>query len=330
MKSFAYILSPISIKQLKSFSPALKILPDFVIKASLKNSQPFKSLRYKNILSVQGQEVQGVLIVCPLLPRQMLESEESFVLDKIIAAGRVAQQLGAKIIGLGGYTAIVADKGLTVAKKLNMPVTTGKALTAWSIFEAIYRTARLKNIRLQDSSLTIVGGGSLGYLCAAKLSGYIPKITITDGNGKTDRLHQCKERILCVKQVEIIIEDNVHNAVKNADFIINASRSLQALFSLDELKAGAVVCDVSVPWNIADSRNNRHDITVIRAGLVKVPDGCDTIVHASLAETMLLTLEEKFTSYSLGDNINLDKLEEIADLAVRHGFEIWVPQAPLF
>jgi predicted amino acid dehydrogenase len=31
----------------------------------------------------------------------------------------------------------------------------------------------------------------------------------------------------------------------------------------------------------------------------------------------------------LGENINLDKMEEIADLATKHGFEVWVPEAPV-
>ena len=258
----------------------------------------------------------------------MLDSEESFVLNKIISAGLLAQQLGAKIIGLGGYTAIVADKGLTVAKSLKMPVTTGKALTAWTVFEAIYRVARAKKIPLQESSLAIIGaGGSLGYLCAGKLSEYIPKITIADGN--REKLYHLKERLLNLKPIEILIEDNVPNAVKNANIIINATRSPEALFNLNELKSGAIVCDVSASWNIADNFNNRSDITIIKGGLIKLPNADKNFIHASLAETMLLTLEEKFTSYSLGDNINLDKLEEIANLAVRHGFEVWVPEAPV-
>jgi predicted amino acid dehydrogenase len=48
-----------------------------------------------------------------------------------------------------------------------------------------------------------------------------------------------------------------------------------------------------------------------------------------MAETLLLTFAEKFISYSLGENINLDKLEEIADIAVQHGLEVWVPEAPV-
>ena len=53
------------------------------------------------------------------------------------------------------------------------------------------------------------------------------------------------------------------------------------------------------------------------------------MVYACVAETMLLTFEMQFVNYSLGDNINPDKMEEIADIAVRHGFEVWVPDAPL-
>ena len=43
----------------------------------------------------------------------------------------------------------------------------------------------------------------------------------------------------------------------------------------------------------------------------------------------LLTLDEKFVNYSLGDYVNLEKMEEIADLAVQYGFEVWVPGAPV-
>lgn len=150
MKSFAYIVSPISIKQLKVLCPLLRILPDFLIKPFIKNKAPFKACQIKRIQSIQGTQIQGNIIICPLLPKQMLKSDEGLVLESIISAGHLAQRLGAKIIGLGGYTGIVADKGLTVAKSLKIPVTTGKALTAWSVFEAIFRVARLKNIDLKN------------------------------------------------------------------------------------------------------------------------------------------------------------------------------------
>jgi predicted amino acid dehydrogenase len=51
----------------------------------------------------------------------------------------------------------------------------------------------------------------------------------------------------------------------------------------------------------------------------------ENMICSYMAETMLLTLENKCVNYSLGEQINLDKLEDIANIAVRHGFEINLP-----
>ena len=40
-----------------------------------------------------------------------------------------AEKLGAKIVGLGAFTAVVGDAGITVARNLNIPVTTGNSYT---------------------------------------------------------------------------------------------------------------------------------------------------------------------------------------------------------
>jgi predicted amino acid dehydrogenase len=75
---------------------------------------------------------------------------------------------------------------------------------------------------------------------------------------------------------------------------------------------------------------------VVEGGIIRLPLQPHSVMNvglpkdmvcASMAETMILTFEERFTTCSLGENINLDKLEPIADLAVRHGFEVFVPGA---
>ncbi len=42
-------------------------------------------------------------------------------------------------------------------------------------------------------------------------------------------------------------------------------------------------------------------------------------VYACLAETALLALEERYESFTLGRNIEIDKVKEIYKMAVRHG-----------
>ena len=337
MKTFAFVANPINIEQLKGFWPITRIMPDFLIKSFLKNIPPFKISHIKKVRSIQGKEIEGYFIACPLLPKQMLELEEKMVLDKIIAAGYVAERLGAKILGLGGYTSIVGDKGYTIAKNLKIPVTSGNAFTAWSVFEAIYRMAKIKHIDLKKSALAVIGAtGSTGSLCARKLSSYVPKITITARD--RDKLERLKETIGHLNTIEVDIEEDAHKAVKDKDIVITTADAPETLLNIEELKPNTIVCDVSMPKNIVCKRNLRQDVTVIEGGLIKLPYPADfgmntglpkDKVYACIAETMLLTFKEQFVSYSLGDNINLDKLEEIADIAVQHGFEVWVPDAPV-
>jgi len=339
MKSFAFIVSPITIRQIKDFWPMLKIVPNFIIKSSLKNLPPFKVSHIKKIQSIQGKAIEGFLIVCPLLHQQAQDLEENLVIDKVLAAGRIAERLGSRVIGLDNCASVIGDKGYdAITRNLKIPVTSGNALNTWSVFEGVYRMAKAKKINLKSSNLVIIGATDpIGSLCARKLSDYVSKITIVAE--ERNELEQLKERILYQNPIEVIIEEDAHRAVKDADIVINANNSSEPAFNVEELKPDAIVCDIPPFYRVrvVDRPNPRQDIIIIRGGLIKMPyplKGINTdlpkgIIYASLAETMLLTFEEKFVNYSFGDNINLDKLEEIADLAVQHGFEVWVPEAPV-
>jgi hypothetical protein len=41
-----------------------------------------------------------------------------------------------------------------------------------------------------------------------------------------------------------------------------------------------------------------------------------------MAETMILTLEERYESFSLGGNITVAKVQEIGELGKKHGFTL--------
>ena len=103
------------------------------------------------------------------------------------------------------------------------------------------------------------------------------------------------------------------------------------------LKPESALYSIYTNKSIIEKINKRNDISIIEAGLIRIPypftSGVHTglprmIVSAAMAETMLLTFEEKFISYSLGAEVNLDRPEEIADIAVQHGFEVWIPDIP--
>jgi len=332
MSIFAFVIHPESIKQIKNFWPSLKIFPDFIVDFGFKKIPPFKLSLIRGIRSIKGEKVEGYFIVCPLLPEQMLKLDKDFVLKKIISCGYIAEKLGAKILGLGGYTSIIGDKGFSIAKDLKIAVTSGNSLTAWAVTEALIKISEKKNIKLKNCSLGVIGAtGSIGSLCVRKLAYYFPKIFIMARH--RNKLEKLKTEILEVNNnVEVVICDDIYHAIHNSQFIITTTSVPEALIDVKDLMSNAVVCDVSVPKNIPHDQR-RDDVIIIDGGLIKLPFNIDfgvniglpkNIVYGCMAETILLTIEDSYVNYSLGDEISLNKLENIGNIALRNGFEAWV------
>jgi predicted amino acid dehydrogenase len=294
MKSFAFIVSPLTIKELKDLWHTIRVFPDFLIRPFLKDHHGFKILEIDKIRSLRGKEIDGYFIIS--LPFKDNEHpQEEMIIERVISAIHLAEKLEVRIAGLDSVSSLLLNKSYLLGKKVRIPITTGIAFASWSIFEAIYRTVKMRGTQLKNLNLTIIGAESpLGSLCNRKFSDN-------------------------VKEIILAGEDNSSSTLSNADIIIRLSKSKGDTFNLAELKPGAILCN----YNFKEERKGKvdlgNDIVIIDGGQIKLPFG-DTI-SAPLAETMLLTFEERFVNYS--------KLEEIADIACRHGFEVWVPQAPV-
>ena len=46
------------------------------------------------------------------------------------------------------------------------------------------------------------------------------------------------------------------------------------------------------------------------------------MAYACMAEVMILALERRYESYTLGQDITVEQVEEIASLATKHGFRL--------
>jgi acetylornithine/succinyldiaminopimelate/putrescine aminotransferase/predicted amino acid dehydrogenase len=123
---------------------------------------------------------------------------------------------------------------------------------------------------------------------------------------------------------------DVHQALQEADVVVMATNVVSDLARPEDIKEGAVVCDISRPPNISrDVRMNRPDIFVIDGGVVTLPldsrlslnlDIDPGLAYACMAETMILALESRFEDASLGIDLDMDNVTEIGRLAERHGF----------
>jgi len=332
MDTFGFIVHPPDIDSLYRyfFKPGTRRRPDALVEKVLEWTPPFKVSHVTGVRSIAtGKEVEGYIVACPLLPKQFLELDLDFVLHKIIDACKIAQDLGAKIIGLGGFTSVVGDQGRIVAEHIDVPVTTGNSYTVASVIEGIFKAAEKMGIDISKAKLAVIGAtGAIGSACSRILAQYVPHIVITARN--RERLIELANTISTSSPVVVEIAEDPKEAVRDAEVVIATTSATEALISANDLKSGAIVCDVAIPKNVSQDILKKR-VFIFEGGIIKIPGDVRYIppvrftgdlTYACMAETIILTLERRFESFSLGREILSDKIDEIFTLGQKHGFEI--------
>lgn len=336
MDNFAFIIHPIDPKRdVQRKYPLLgKMLPVAAINFF---SRFFPPLYISHITGVKsqatGQEIEGWFVACPFTPQRMLSLPPHTVYRKIIATAKFAQQLGAKLVGLGAYTSVVGDGGLTISRSVDCPVTTGDSYTVAVAVQAVKEAARRMEIALPTATAAVVGAtGSIGAAAAELLARAVPQIILIGqpAGRPADRLAQVKSRCAAAGADVQVTTDL--NALRAADLIITVTSALDAIIQPAHLKPGAVVCDVARPRDVSKAvAEQRDDVLVIEGGLVAVPGHVDFhfnfgfppgMAYACMAETMALALEGRYESYTLGKDLTIAQVNTIEQIAQRHGFQL--------
>ena len=332
MNKFAFLIHPLDMKDVVRLEPKAANKRQDLIEKVLDWMPVHKRSNIVGIKSKTGEEVEGWFIAVPLLPSQFINMDRKYVMDKIIKGVRVAEDLGAQILGLGGYTAVMGDAGITVAKSTNMAVTSGNSYTIATSLEGALTAADRMGIKLSGAHISVIGAsGSIGKACAQYLLRECKRMTLIARSEK--RLEKLCDILRESHDKEIEYTTDISSGIKDADIIITATSSAGNIIMADYLKPGAVVCDVSLPHDVSrEVQKLRPDVLVIEGGVVQVPGENvnfnydfgypPNVSLACMAETIILALEGRFENFSLGRGIKLEKVEEIEKLAKKHGFKL--------
>ena len=277
-----------------------------------------------------GKQIKGWLIACPFTPRRMLELPEQVVYRKIIQTGRLAEKLGAQIVGLGAFTSVVGDAGVTIADALDVPVTTGDSYTVPVAVDALREAARLMEIPFESATAAVVGAtGTIGQVCAELLSESVGCLYLI-GRG-AEKLEALRDRLKPRARAELIISTQLED-LRSVQLILTVTSAISDVIRPEFLQPGSVVCDVARPRDVsAMVARARDDILVIDGGMVDVPGSVDFHfnfgfppgkAYACMAETMALALEGRFEDYTLGRHLTRARVDEIDHMAARHGFRL--------
>lgn len=330
MDTFAFMIHPLDTGDLSRKFKMARFLPETVKETILRYAPPFKASDITNLVSPHNS-ARGWFVTCPLTARQMMQLPAELVISKIISAGRKAEKLGARILGLGAFAKIVGDAGITVSKNLGIPVTTGNSYTVATALESTRLAAEIMGHTLETAQVVIVGAtGAIGRVCAEIMAREVRDLTLVARDEV--KLQKLANKLLYETGLAVRISGSVKKAVRSADVVLTVTSSVDTLIEPEDLKPGAVICDVSRPRNVSRSvAEQRNDILVIEGGLVEVPGDVNfnlnfgfppKTAYACMAETMVLALEKKYESYTLGRELTVLQVEKINRLAKKHGFKV--------
>lgn len=331
MQTFAFVFHPLRHDDFARKFPFLKLLPPAWVEQGMKRVPPMHVSHITGIVSATGETAEGEFMALTMTPRVMLQADfRSFTLPRLVKAGRKAEALGAKIFGLGAFTKIVGDRGVSVADALDIPVTTGNSYTAASAVEGALMAAERMGIPAGEVRAAVIGAtGSIGQAVAHLLAETSEEVTLVARN--EDRLGALAAALREHYPARVRTVTDPRQAARQANLVLTVSSAPGVLLEAEDLAPGSVVCDVSRPRNVsAKVYEKRDDVLVIDGGVIKVPGHPDFgfnfgmpegMAEACMAETMILALEGRYESFTLGD-VEVDKVRQIQALAKKHGFTI--------
>lgn len=333
MDNFAFVIHPVDPKKdvSRKFPFLGAVLPVSAINFFSRYYPPVYVSHITGICSkTTGKEIEGWFVACPLTPQRSLELPPSVVYKKVIETGRLAEKLGARLLGLGGFTSVVGDSGVTIAEGLNIPVTTGDSYTIATAVQAIRLAAERMDINLKEATAAVVGaGGTIGRVCAQLIGRDVPHLLLI--GRRPQPLVKVADLVQKQNGTEVSLSTDMRD-LSQADVVLTVTSAIDTVIKPEHLKRGAVVCDVARPRDVSRKViEERDDVLVIDGGMVDVPGPVDFgfdfgfppgMAYACMAETIMLALEGRYESYTLGKNITLNQVEGIARLATKHGFKV--------
>jgi predicted amino acid dehydrogenase len=241
-------------------------------------------------------------------------------------------------MGLGAFTKVVGDAGVTVAKKAPLPITTGNSYSAsgalWAAHEALKQLDLLEYDelgRIRGRSMVVGATGSIGSACARLLALASDELwLVSPETAKLLALKHDIERLEPRANIQIAATPDDH--LGDMDLIVTATSGAgKRVLDIMAVKPGCVITDVARPLDLsAEDVARRPDVLVIESGEIELPGDVHMrdiglppgVAYACLAETIALALEGRYETYTVGRNIEWEKVKEIYQIGLKHGMKL--------
>jgi predicted amino acid dehydrogenase len=339
MNRFCFVIHPLSLQDIQRYEPGAKGKGEPILRKIMEWMPSYAAVHVTGVRTPDGRATEGWFVAAPLLPEQMLDLPREEVYRRIVAAIEIGAELGAQVAGLGAFTGVVGDAGVTVNARSPIPVTTGNSLTIAAGVQSLFRGAAEMGIDPSASTAVVIGAtGSIGSACVNLIAPRVRRIVMIARN--QTRLRAFYERVAGELPCESAYATEISPAVRDAQLVLTATSSTKDVIEPEDLQVGAVVCELSLPHDVSRRvARERPDVLVVEGGNMRVPGnprfervrepGTDFDLNlppqtalACMSETMVLALEGRLEPYTLGRGIDLAKVQEMEAMAARCGFSL--------
>jgi predicted amino acid dehydrogenase len=341
---FAFVIHPLSqtfFTKIEPLGTITRMSPTVVndaIEKALAYAPPFTYSHVTGIRSPTGAEAEGWLISVGGTPKELMAHSPEFTYARLLQAADMARKLGAQVMGLGAFTKVVGDAGITVAKKASLPVTTGNSYSAsgalWAAREGV-RQLGLAEIddqgMIRGKAMVVGATGAIGSVCSRLLALASDEIwLVSPETAKLLTLKHDIERDHPRATVQVAATPDEHLA--DMDVIVTATSGAgKRVLDIMDVKPGCVITDVARPLDLsAEDVAKRPDVLVVESGEIEIPGDVKmkniglppNVVYACMAETVVLALEGRYETFTVGRNIEWEKVKEIYRLGLKHGMKL--------
>ncbi len=341
---FAFVIHPLSqeyFRNVKALDAVADVAPDMFmdgVEKLMAHAPPFVYSHVTGIKSPTGAEVEGWLITVGGTPKELMSHDPEFTYSRLLEAADMAQKMGAQIMGLGAFTKVVGDAGVTVAKRAPLPITTGNSYSAsgalWAAHDAVRRLGIAevdKKGHIKGKAMVVGATGAIGSVCARLLAMAADELWLVSIEpAKLLALKADIERENPRATIYVGAEADEH--IGDMDVIVTATSGAgKKVLDIMKVKPGAVITDVARPLDLsAEDVAKRPDVLVIESGEIELPGDPHMkgiglpkgIAYACLAETIVLALEGRYETFTVGRNIEWEKVKEIYRLGLKHGMKL--------
>jgi predicted amino acid dehydrogenase len=342
---FAFVIHPLSQEYFKNVKP-IELLshvspPVFMdtLEKVMAYAPPFVYSKVTGIKSPTGVEAEGWLISVGGTPKEIMSHSPEFTYRRLLDAARIAKSLGAQIMGLGAFTKVVGDAGLTVAKRAPLPITTGNSYSAsgalWAAHDAVLRLGLVdmpkRGDKVQFKAMVVGATGAIGSVCARLLAMVAEEVYMV--SPETAKLLSLKESILKeTPEARLFLSSRADKDIADMDMIVTATSGAgKRILDIMKVKPGCVITDVARPLDLPPEEvAKRPDVLVIESGEILLPGTVSmnniglpkNVAYACLAETIVLALEGRFENFTVGRSIEWEKVREIYRMGRKHGMKL--------